>query len=582
MNERGTFYRKIAYLICMAVLLFPISRLGAPSTLQDDGATKDEGGTLAQLRSEYNLGQADIGQIDPASETIRFATLGLRGIAVSLLWNKANEYKKTEDWTNFRATLQQLAKLQPYFISFWKYQAWNLTYNVSVELDDVRDRFHYVKKGIEFLKEGTTFNRDNPSLLAELGWFSGNKIGRADEHVQYRRLYKLDDDFHPADRPPEQRDNWLVSKQWYLEAVSTVDDKKRSLGTKNPTTFYSAPAMAQINYSEAIESEGTFGHKARSAWSRAAEMWDSYGKRRLRSSRGFDIRLIELEKWEKDLEELGQRLHLLGPGLEHVLQNENRDKLSAEQLAAMETDPAERTDEQHILVSDAESTLVVSLTDLADRIARETPEKAAEARQLAHQISDGNSRLSMIRNNRQVVNYEYWQTRCALEQEPAALKAHQRAFDAEMAFKEHANLFEAKRLYEESFRLWAEVLAAYPNLPDDSATGSDLMELVDKYVLLLEQLDLSLTDKEVADAFPLWNIVEANDMERDYDSAIEKHREQLHPLLQEAGAEEESTEEGATDQESGQERSEADGKPADNGPPAEDPPAASATDPETA
>ncbi len=120
MNERGAFYRKIAYLIGMAVLLFPISQLGAPSTLQDQDGTLDQGGTLARMRQEYNLGQADLGAIDPASETIRFATLGLRGVAVSLLWNKANEYKKTEDWTNFRATLEQLAKLQPYFISFWK------------------------------------------------------------------------------------------------------------------------------------------------------------------------------------------------------------------------------------------------------------------------------------------------------------------------------------------------------------------------------------------------------------------------------------------------------------------------------
>jgi hypothetical protein len=140
MNERGSFYRKVAYLIVVAVLMLPISRLGAPSTRKDDG------GALAQLRAEYDLGQADLGEIDPASETIRFATLGMRGIAVSLLWNKANQYKKTEDWTNFRATLRQLAKLQPYFISFWKYQAWNLTYNVSVELDDVQDRYHYVKK----------------------------------------------------------------------------------------------------------------------------------------------------------------------------------------------------------------------------------------------------------------------------------------------------------------------------------------------------------------------------------------------------------------------------------------------------
>ena len=37
MTERGSFYRKITYLVLIAVLLFPISQLGAPSTLEDQG-----------------------------------------------------------------------------------------------------------------------------------------------------------------------------------------------------------------------------------------------------------------------------------------------------------------------------------------------------------------------------------------------------------------------------------------------------------------------------------------------------------------------------------------------------------------
>lgn len=530
MSERGSFYRKISYLIVIAVLLLPISQLGAPSTLED------QGGWLAQLRAENNLGQADLGEIDPASETIRLATLGLRGIAVSLLWTKANEYKKTENWTDFRATLQQLAKLQPYFVSFWRYQAWNLTYNVSVELDDVRDRYHYVIRGIEFLKKGTHYNRDNPSLLSELGWFNGNKIGRADEHVQYRRLYKADNDFHPPNRLPEQRDNWLVSKEWYTKAIAAVDDKKQSLGNKNPTTFYNDLPKAQINYSEAIESEGTFGEKARAAWKKAEGLWTDYGNRSFRSSRGLYIRLSELGKWQQEHKKLEQRLQELGPDVRSTLRQERRAALSPEQRAAMEKDPADRSASERSLASNAERLLYVSYDDIATRIARETPEKAAEARKLAGQLAENVSRLAMIRSNRQVVNYEYWEALCKLEQEDAALKAHELAFAANQAFEVDSDLIEAKRLYEESFSLWADVFAAHPELPDDSATGADVMELVDKYTLVLEQLELSLSDEEVDEKFPLWSIVEANDMERKYDEAIEAHNARVNvranPLLQ--------------------------------------------------
>ena len=324
MNEQGSFYRKIIYLVLIAVLLFPISQLGAPAT------NDDEGGRLAQLRAEYDLGQADLGDIDPASETIRLATLGMRGVAVSMLWSKANDYKKKEDWTNFRATLSQLTKLQPYFIKFWQYQAWNLSYNVSVELDDVRDRFHYVKRGINFLKKGIQYNRDSPYLLSDLGWFIGNKIGRADERKEYRRLFKNDPDYHPEERPLEQRDNWLVSRSWYETSLSAVDDKKKSMGQKNPTTFYADPGRSQINYAEAIEKDGVFGEKAKSAWASAARLWKNFGTRDLKSSMGFNIRLTGVERLTKETADLEKQLEELSQNAKKDALDATRENLTAE------------------------------------------------------------------------------------------------------------------------------------------------------------------------------------------------------------------------------------------------------------
>jgi hypothetical protein len=106
---------------------------------------------LAQLRTQYNLGQSDLGEIDPASEAMKLATMGLRPVAVITLWEKANEYKMKEDWDNLSATLNQIIKLQPNFITVWEFQSHNLAYNVSVEFDDYRQRYHWVKRGISFL-----------------------------------------------------------------------------------------------------------------------------------------------------------------------------------------------------------------------------------------------------------------------------------------------------------------------------------------------------------------------------------------------------------------------------------------------
>ncbi|TWU25829.1 hypothetical protein [Bythopirellula polymerisocia] len=526
MTENNSFYRKIIYVVLLAVLLFPISYLGAPATVDDDG------GKLALVRQEAGLGQSNLGAIDPASETIRMATLGLRGIAVSILWNKANDYKKREDWTNFRATLEQLAKLQPYFISFWKYQAWNLAYNVSVELDDVRDRYSYVTRGIDFLKEGTKYNQFNPHLISELGWFIGNKIGRADERVEYRRLFKADDDFHNRffdgnPPPPEQRDNWLVSRREYEDSVSVVDDKKKSIGQKNPTTFFAAPAMSQINYAEAIEEDGVFQEKARAAWRTASKLWNDYGNREMQSSRGSLIRLADLNREELVARKLESEFQNLAPGVRDEIVAEKRANLPAEVVAALAVPESIRTEEQQRLAAEADASLDVSMQEIAEQIAKKYPDKAAQANKLANQIAEIQDRIFLIKNNRQVSNYDYWKTRTDFEQTSDALRARELAHAANQAFKEDADLLEARRLYEQSFDLWAKVLDAHPSLEFDSTTGSDLMEYVDKYNEILQQLDLRLSDEEVDASFPLWEIVEASDQERKYFDDIAEHKRRV-------------------------------------------------------
>lgn len=548
MSENTSFYRKIAYVLILAVLLFPISQLGAPATVDDDG------GVLARLRKDNELGQSDLGEIDPASETIRMATLGLRGIAVSMLWHKANEYKKKEDFTNFRATLEQLAKLQPYFISFWKYQAWNLTYNVSVELDDVRDRYSYVIRGIEFLKEGTKYNRFNPHLLAELGWFIGNKIGRADEHVEYRRMFKADDDFHnkyfEGNPPPrEQRDNWLVSRRQYEESVSVVDDMQRSIGQKNPTTFFASPGMSQINYAEAIEDDGTFQEKARSAWHVAEGLWHDYGNREMRSSRGTLIRLADLSRWETELNKLQQEFNEISTGVRDELVAEKRAQLPKETLAAMAVPASIRSEEQKELAMQGEEALDVTDAEIAARVAQKSPEKAGQANRLAKKIAEISDRVFLIRNNRQVSNFAYWKTRCEFEQTPDALRARELAFAGTQAFKEDADLLQARRLFEESFDLWVKVFERFPSLPEDSSTGVDIMEYIDQYAEILMQLDLSFSDAEVADRFQLWDILEANDQEGKYHDAIAKHKLQVeHAQDAESGQASETTGDDRTDE----------------------------------
>ena len=102
MNQ--SFVRKVIYIVIIAVLLIPLAMISRPEVVG-----KDEGGILSKMRRDKKLTQAELTKIDPASETMKLASLGLRGVAVNMLWMQATEHKKKENYEQLASTLQALS-----------------------------------------------------------------------------------------------------------------------------------------------------------------------------------------------------------------------------------------------------------------------------------------------------------------------------------------------------------------------------------------------------------------------------------------------------------------------------------------
>jgi hypothetical protein len=467
-------------LMAIAVLLVPLSMLSQPAD------SSSPGGTLARLRTQYGLSQANLGEIDPTSETMRLASLGLKNIAVTLLWDRANHYKKVEDWTNLSATLEQMTKLQPNFYSIWDFQAHNLSYNISVEFDDYHDRYAWVMKGIEFLRQGIALNLREPRLLGRMGWFIGQKIGRADEKKQYRRLFKADDDFHERDRPGRtlpERDNWLVAREKYL-AAQQLADSGAPLNT-TPLIFHSEPMMTAINHARALAEDGVFGDTGRDAWRLAGDEMRRYSVREIPTSWDVPIRLGLQEAELVRADRLSMELEELLPGRFKALEEQKRESLAPNQRAALAVPAMDRSEEQQQVVATAEAALRVTWP----MVAREAPaDVKAKAQELARQFVEANETSEIIGRYRDIVNFGFWRATCEAEVTDEMLKAREATWRAERDF-ENARLQAAKKAYEEAFEAWRKVLDSSEVLRKDSLTADDIKELVDRYRKVLEQLD---------------------------------------------------------------------------------------------
>ena len=279
MNELTSRQRKLVYAGFIVALLVPIIYLGAPTSedVVPGRKTAVSGGVLARMRIEHDLGESTLGQLDPSSAAMNLVLLGLRGPAAGVLHLQALEYQERKDWAKLKTTVDSIIKLQPHYVEIWKFQGWNLAFNVSREWDQVADRFYWVKEGIKFMQLGTKRNQTASVLFHDVGYFMGQKFGASDEKKFFRRFFVKDPDeekFGGSSDPeinPEGKDNYLVSYDWYKDA-NELDRKYRIKG-KTPVVARQGPSRALFDYAGAKQKEGEFDEANREAWDQAYREW---------------------------------------------------------------------------------------------------------------------------------------------------------------------------------------------------------------------------------------------------------------------------------------------------------------------
>lgn len=545
MNRTKSFRRKLVYLTVMVAMLIPLYLLGQPA-----GGEGDLGGRLSMMRDEYNIAESDLGEISPASETMKLASLGLRGVAATLLWNKAHEYRVMHEWDRLKATLNNIALLQPHFDKVWEHQAHNLAYNVSTEFDDYRQRYEMVREGTEFLTKGLRQNTNATRLVWYTGWFYGAKMGMSDEKEQFRRLFADDEVLHEsllqenidvdsleARGPLGKPDNWLVGRLWLNHGYDIVESGVK-IRRQTPLNFYETGPKWRLKHAESIESEGILDRRAQSAWRLASEDWAAFGQRSIPTTSPFTIKLAELEVLKTQRDEKIEQFRQLNTEAYDAARAELVEALPEDFKAFYQLPPEELTYEQRGLLPSILDGLVPNLQSIA-RESKDDSIRLASVN-LIDEIADLNERIIKTNGYRTQINYPYWEALAFAEQEEQTVEARRLIYDAEKA-NAAAELDESIRLYEEAFAIWERIFDKYPLLTLDD-TAEDLFGSIRRYMVITDS-------DEIPEDFPLIEFalmmgeqgrIDSVDYQRIRDEAFQKALDEK--ALEENGLQE-STEE---------------------------------------
>ena len=177
MNTGGNKFYKPALLVAALLLLLTAGFFQRALNVQ---------------RADPALGLTQSAPLENAPPMLAFTTMALgsfRGLIANALWIRAQDLQLEEKFFEMVQLSDWITKLQPRLGKVWVYQAWNMSYNISVKFSDPADRWRWVRRGIDLLRdEGLKYNPADPEIYQELAWHFQHKVSQNldDAHNYYK------------------------------------------------------------------------------------------------------------------------------------------------------------------------------------------------------------------------------------------------------------------------------------------------------------------------------------------------------------------------------------------------------------
>ena len=174
---KSSFSRVLTILLVMVLLLCTLSYLQ---------------NRMNGLRSEYHL--TDNAPLENAPPVVAFTSValgGFRGILADYLWLRSSRMQDEGKYYEMVQLADWIVKLQPRFTGAHAFLGWNMSYNVSVKFTGFDDRWRWVKRGLEVIRdEALEYNPNDPDLFRQLGWIFQHKMGQDLDDAN--RYYKVE------------------------------------------------------------------------------------------------------------------------------------------------------------------------------------------------------------------------------------------------------------------------------------------------------------------------------------------------------------------------------------------------------
>jgi hypothetical protein len=185
---------------------------------------------MNEKRAEYRLTENKPLENAPPQLVLTTTALGgLRGLIIDYLWLRATELRNKGSHYEIIQLYDWIGKLEPRIPEVWSYTSWEMAYNISVTMPTPEERWRWIHKGIEQLRDyGLRYNPNSPKLYKELAQLLYDKI-EMNSVDEYRFYYQK---------------QWFYT--WHSLLGATQNLKQLKDAPKNKESLLKLPQMQSL------------------------------------------------------------------------------------------------------------------------------------------------------------------------------------------------------------------------------------------------------------------------------------------------------------------------------------------------
>lgn len=193
--------------------------------------------TGSNLEQRYHRKNADVVlNLESMPPWIAFSSVALGGfksLLVNVLWIRIFDLQENDRYFELLQMSKWLTDLQPDMTNTWKFQVWNISYNVLARFTTPKERYRWIIQGIKLLRDkAIVYNPKNVELYTELGLLYELKMTLDHDlyHLSYKKLWAIEMtkllgadaiDYSRYKSLPEDKDA-LVSKPQNVKLISLL------------------------------------------------------------------------------------------------------------------------------------------------------------------------------------------------------------------------------------------------------------------------------------------------------------------------------------------------------------------------